>query len=111
MSHNRQSPVSGNSFRDALFQAAAGPSWKLSQHAQQRLSERGIVISKQDFDLMEKAAQQAEARGAKNAYLVAGRAGFVVNLPSRTVVTALDNREQSIVTQIDSVVFLDKLDR
>ncbi|SDW30656.1 flagellar operon protein [Alicyclobacillus hesperidum] len=111
MSYTRQSTLSSTSFHDVLFQAAAESSWKVSQHAQQRLSERGITISTHDFALMEKAARQAEARGAKNAYLVAGGAGLVVNLPSRTVVTALDHREQPIVAQIDSVVFLDKLDR
>lgn len=109
-----QRPVAGigSTFQDALRNAteSSNRSWNVSQHAQQRLSQRGIQLSKGDFDAMEQAAKQAEQKGATNAYMVLGPSGFVVNLPSRTVVTAMDNASHPVVTQIDSVVFVNKLD-
>ncbi|WP_245629999.1 hypothetical protein [Alicyclobacillus acidiphilus] len=102
----------GASFRDVLSAAAksATNGWNVSQHAQQRLSQRGIQLSASDLDAMERAAKQAEQKGATNAYMVLGPSGFVVNLPSRTVVTAMENASNPIVTQIDSVVFVNRLD-
>ncbi|WAH35400.1 hypothetical protein [Alicyclobacillus dauci] len=80
--------------------------WNISQHAQQRLQQRGITLSNRDLLAMDKVATQAEAKGAKNAYMVLGQTGLVVNLPSRTVVTAMDHRTDTVITQIDSVVFV-----
>ncbi|MFD1674698.1 hypothetical protein [Alicyclobacillus fodiniaquatilis] len=96
------------SFRDALSavtQPQTAP-WHISQHAQQRLAQRGIQLSTTDLEAMHQAATQAQQKGAKNAYMILGQSGLVVNLPSRTVVTAMDNQANTVVTQIDSVVFV-----
>lgn len=86
-------------------------SWRVSHHAGHRMAERGITLDSADWVAMERAAQQAEAKGARDTYMVMGDVGFVVHLPSRTVVTALSHQEHSVVTQIDSVVFLSRPDR
>lgn len=100
------------SFRDALDSVANRHSatWNVSQHAQQRLTARGIHLTNGDFHAMDAAASQAEQKGARTAYMVLGHAGLVVNLPSRTVVTAMENHSNTVVTQIDSVVFVNRLD-
>lgn len=59
---------------------------------------------------MDQVANQAQSKGSKNAYMIVGQAGLVVNLPSRTVVTAMQHEPNTIVTQIDSVVVVNKPD-
>ena len=86
-------------------------SWRVSQHANSRMAERGISLTSADWRAMEQAAQQAESKGARDTYMVMGDVGFVVHLPSRTLVTALKHEEHPIVTQIDSVVFVPRPDR
>lgn len=108
-------PKAGTSAKtfEAVLQAATkqqSRQWNISQHAQQRLQQRGIALSPNDLQAMDEAAVEAEQKGAKNTYMVLGQAGLVVNLPSRTVVTAMANRPDTVVTQIDSVVFVNKPD-
>lgn len=105
----RTSPSSGISFGDVLAKASSDSNqvdWRISQHAQERLAQRGITLSNADLSKMTLAAKQAQEKGAKDAYMVIGQTGLVVNLPSRTVVTAMNNQDSTIVTQIDSVVFV-----
>ncbi|WP_304458537.1 hypothetical protein [Alicyclobacillus sendaiensis] len=97
------------SFEQAMQDALAA--WRVSQHASSRMEERGISLSSADWNAMEQAARAAEAKGARDTYLVMGDVGFVVHLPSRTLVTALKHEEHPVVTQIDSVVFVSRLDR
>ncbi|AEJ43271.1 hypothetical protein [Alicyclobacillus acidocaldarius] len=96
-------------FRQLMQDALA--SWRVSQHATHRMEERGISLTSADWRAMEQAAKQAESKGARDAYMVMGDVGFVVHLPSRTLVTALKHEEHPIVTQIDSVVFVSRPDR
>lgn len=101
--------VAGNglspSFQD-LFQASAfGTSrLKVSSHAQTRMQERGIQLSKSDWNRVETAVERASQKGSKDAYLMMGKVGLVINVPNRTVITAMDHTSQTIVTNIDSVV-------
>lgn len=106
--------VSGSpQFEDVLARAkrVSDSGWTVSQHAKERLAQRGISLSAGDFKQMADAAIHAEQKGAKNAFMVVGSStGLVVHLPSRTVVTAMNHQANTIVTQIDSVVFVNKLD-
>lgn len=105
------SQTSTGSFQSMLDTAVRQRgTWNVSQHAQQRFSQRGISLSSGDLEAMERAAKQAEAKGSKNAYMIVGQAGMVVNLPSRTIVTAMDHQTDKVVTQIDSVVVVNKPD-
>ncbi|WP_367307432.1 hypothetical protein [Alicyclobacillus acidocaldarius] len=97
------------SFGQVMQDALA--SWRVSQHANHRMEERGISLTSADWRAMEQAAKQAESKGARDTYMVMGDVGFVVHLPSRTLVTALKHEEHPIVTQIDSVVFVSRPDR
>ncbi|GMA61561.1 hypothetical protein NZD89_17685 [Alicyclobacillus fastidiosus] len=102
----------GETFQAALSAAADRQSgtWNISAHAQQRLAQRGLSLSQSDLVAMDQVANQAQSKGSKNAYMIVGQAGLVVNLPSRTVVTAMQHEPNTIVTQIDSVVVVNKPD-
>lgn len=83
---------------------------RFSAHAQARLQERGMSLNEKELVRLQQAVDRAGQKGSKDAYVVYGDTGFVVNVPNRTVVTALVNQEDTVVTNIDSVVMLSRLD-
>jgi hypothetical protein len=59
---------------------------------------------------LERAVDAAAAKGAREALLLMDRLAFVVSVPRRTVITALDgsDAEDHVFTQIDSAVVVAK---
>lgn len=99
------------SFADALQQArqATEPApFKLSAHAEQRVSQRGISMTPAERDRIGDALQQLEASGARDALLLRPDAAFVVNVPNRTIITAMHQTElhRRVFTNIDSALLL-----
>ncbi len=80
---------------------------KLSKHAQQRLESRDISLSENEMDRINTAVQQAEAKGSKDSLVMMDNTAFVVNIPNRTVITAMSLAASNgnVFTNIDSVVF------
>ncbi|MCL6442026.1 MAG: hypothetical protein K6T83_00945 [Alicyclobacillus sp.] len=90
---------------------SAGPgSLRLSAHAAIRLQQRGMQLSTADLARLGQAVDQAQAKGSRDAYVLYGDTGFVVNVPNRTVITAIPSREDTIITNVDSVVVVKRLD-
>lgn len=103
---NQVSP-SAKTFADVLAKAKGqGDSLKFSSHAKTRLQQRGMVLTHADVAKLQQAVDKAGQKGSKDVYVVYGDAGFVVNVPNRTVVTAMMHREEPVITNIDSVVVL-----
>lgn len=100
------------SFREVLAntQGTSG-NLKLSSHAVTRMAQRGIQLSAGDWSKVEQAVTKAAEKGSKEAYVVYGNSGFVVNIPNQTVVTAMLNHDETVVTNIDSVVIVPGPDR
>lgn len=96
------------SLLEQVQQQAEPAQARLSSHAWQRIQQRGISMTATDQRLLGEAMQQLEAKGARDALLMRADAAFVVNVPSRTVVTAIDAHEmqERIFTQIDSAMLL-----
>jgi|APMed6443717190_1056831.scaffolds.fasta_scaffold00412_12 flagellar operon protein len=80
---------------------------KLSKHAQQRLESRDIVLSENEMDKINDAVQKAEAKGSKDSLVMMNNTAFLVNIPNKTVITAMSlaNASENVFTNIDSVVF------
>ncbi|MNY62545.1 hypothetical protein D3C86_1993760 [compost metagenome] len=57
---------------------------------------------------MNKAIDKAASKGAKDALLIMAGNGYIVNVPNRTVVTALDGQamNEHVFTQIDSAMII-----
>jgi flagellar operon protein len=80
---------------------------KFSNHALKRLENRNISLSDTDLEKIQNAVEKAELKGAKDSLVMMKDTAFIVNIPNKTVVTAmpLNNSEENIFTNIDSVVF------
>ncbi len=80
---------------------------KFSNHALKRLENRNIQLSSNEINKIQDAVQKAESKGSKDSLVMMNDTAFIVNIPNRTVVTALPVGEsnENIFTNIDSVVF------
>ncbi len=80
---------------------------KFSNHALKRLESRNINLSDVDLNKIQDAVEKAELKGAKDSLVMMKNTAFIVNIPNKTVVTAmpLGSSEENIFTNIDSVVF------
>ena len=105
------SAPSGESFADALRRAqepAPRRPLTLSAHAEQRIQQRAISLTPSEQDALSEAVAHLDAKGARDALLVRSDAAFVVNVPNRTVVTALGTEDLTarVFTGIDSALVL-----
>ncbi|NOH12125.1 MAG: flagellar protein [Chloroflexi bacterium] len=93
------------SFAQALDQAQQG-GVKFSNHAQKRLQSREIQMAGDGMNRLVEAVEKAETRGGKESLVLMDDLAFIVNVPERTVVTAIDTQKggEGVFTQIDSVV-------
>lgn len=86
---------------------------KFSQHAQTRLKARHIQLSPADVTKLGRAVDLAEQKGARDTLVMleqgpGRRVAFIVSVPNRTVITALDNASmrENVFTNIDSAVIV-----
>lgn len=100
-------------FADALQRARGSsfdalPDLKLSAHAEQRIAQRDISMTRPERQALGRAIRKLDAKGARDALLLRPDAAFVVNVPNRTVVTAINQSElqERIFTQIDSAMLV-----
>ncbi|WP_127531891.1 TIGR02530 family flagellar biosynthesis protein [Paenibacillus kobensis] len=81
---------------------------KFSSHAEQRIRQRGIQLQPETIAKLNQAVSQAASKGAVDSLIVLRDVALIVNVPNRTVVTALDHSQMAdtVFTQIDSAVIL-----
>jgi flagellar operon protein len=111
-------PIVGN---DSVFTPPAGKSKEsfasifngeleklsFSGHAMKRLESRDIQLDETTMGALQNAVDKAEAKGAKDSLVMMNDMAFIVNVPNRTVVTAMKiaEKQDAVFTNIDSVVF------
>lgn len=95
----------GRSF-DSIFKIELDK-LKFSSHATKRLEARNIELDENTLGKLQSAVDKAEAKGSKDSLVMLDETAFIVNIPNRTVITALHKNENkdNIFTNIDSVVF------
>lgn len=98
--------VEGKSSFDSIFRKEFDKI-KFSNHATKRIESRELQLSDEDMDKLNDAVNRAEAKGAKDSLVMMDKRAFIVNIPNKTVITAVDVEKSSenIFTNIDSVVF------
>ncbi|ANF96524.1 TIGR02530 family flagellar biosynthesis protein [Paenibacillus bovis] len=104
-SKNATSGSKPNEFQNILDQNLL----KFSNHASKRLEQRGIQFSKEQMNSLNQAIDKAAAKGSKDSLiLMQNNVALIVNVPNRTVVTAMDGNsmKDNVFTQIDSAVII-----
>lgn len=102
---NVQQPAAGaksfhETFRDSLV--------RISHHAEIRLQQRGIELKPEQMVKIQSAIDKAAAKGAKESLILMDNMAMIVNVKSKTIVTALDGNamKDNVFTQIDSAVII-----
>ena len=92
------------SFKETLGRSIV----KFSHHAEIRLAQRGIALKQEALTKIGHAIDKAAAKGAKDSLVVYNGIAMIINVPSRTVVTAMDGNsvQGNVFTQIDSAVIV-----
>ena len=107
----RQAPArpgagGGGSFADVLAAKVKSSPLRFSSHALQRIERRGIKVDEATLGRLDGGVARAAAKGARDSLVLVDQTAFVVSVPNRTVITAVDRehmREQ-VFTNIDSAV-------
>ena len=105
--------VSDVAFEDVLRQkqnqaVMESSELKFSKHAANRLNDRNILLTDSQNVRLENGVKQASEKGITESLVLIDSLAFIVNIPNRTVVTALDQTEtnSNIFTNIDGAVII-----
>ena len=81
---------------------------RFSKHAVNRLSLRNIELTNDQMQRLQEGARQAGERGIKDSLILVDQLAFIVNVPSGTVITALDSElsNEQVFTNIDGAVIV-----
>jgi flagellar operon protein len=98
-------PSSEPTFADVL-RTQPGQPVRFSSHALQRVERRGIDLDPATLGRLNDGVDRAAAKGARASVVLVDQTAFVVAVPSRTVITAVDREhmKQQVFTNIDSAV-------
>ncbi len=105
---NQVSESSKVSFRDILEkqQAVETGTLKFSKHANDRLASRNIDLSDEQLERLETGARKAQAKGINESLVMVDNIAFIVNIKNNTVVTAVNDSEDKVFTNIDGAVII-----
>ena len=81
---------------------------KFSKHAAMRLEDRNINLSEEQSERLETGVRKASEKGIRESLVIVDSLAFIVNVPNKTVVTAMEQNESddNIYTNIDGAVFM-----
>lgn len=98
------------SFKQILenSQTKAESQVRFSKHAAGRLADRNIELTENQLDRLQEGTQKAGAKGIKESLVIVDQLAFIVNVPSSTVVTAMNRQDaaENIFTNIDGAVII-----
>lgn len=96
--------AAGTSFADVLKDRTG--ELKFSAHADSRIKSRNIEMTPDVMEKLQEAVCSAEGKGSRDSLILLKGKAFIVNIPNRTVVTAMDGESirENVFTNIDSTV-------
>ena len=110
---NQSSKKSDISFEEVLrrqqsLSTTGSETLKFSKHATQRLESRGISLSDEQNERLQSGVEKASAKGINESLVLVDSLAFIVNVPNKTVVTAMDQTEtqSNVFTNIDGAVIM-----
>lgn len=109
---SQNAAVSGRPFQQYLTESlgttAKAQPLTFSQHAVNRLRERGITLAVPQLERLETAVQKAASKGAKESLILMDNVAYVVSIVNRKIITAVDDgsMKDNVFTNIDSAIFV-----
>lgn len=81
---------------------------KFSKHASSRLTDRNITLTSSQRERLESGTVKAEEKGIQESLVVVDELAFIVSIPNKTVITAMDRSDttDNVFTNIDGAVFM-----
>lgn len=101
-------PRQNHQFRHLLDQYKAPEvisDLKFSSHALQRLERRGIQFGASEHSRILSGVNSLAQKGVKEGLVVMDQHRFVVSVANKTVITALNAKDQDVYSNIQGVVF------
>ncbi len=93
---------------NADFKQIFNEELRFSKHANERIKDRKIELSRQDLNNLESAVKKAEEKGIQNSLVLMNDHVFIVNVKTGTVITAVDegHLKENVFTNIDGAVIV-----
>ena len=98
---NRIPPA--KSFREVLDSVKSNE-LVFSKHANERLLSRNIDLSASQLERLQNGARRAEEKGIKESLVMVDNLAFIVNVRNNTVITAVNEKDDKVFTNIDGAV-------
>lgn len=97
--------ILSNKINDAVGNASE---IRFSKHAMKRLNDRSISLTPEQSERLKDGVRKADAKGINESLVMVDDLAFIVNVPSKTVVTAMDDDHtgQNVFTNIDGAVIV-----
>ena len=105
----QQSAAASKGFADVLKgELDKNDGVKFSKHAMERIQSRGVDMSQQTLDSLNRAVTKARAKDCKDIAVIGEANAFIVSVQNNTVITTMNALEmrENIFTNIDSAVLL-----
>lgn len=77
---------------------------RFSKHANQRLQSRNIDLSKAQLERLEQGTNKAREKGIRESLVMVDDLAFIVNIKNNTVITAVNDSDTGVFTNIDGAV-------
>lgn len=79
---------------------------KFSKHANERLESRNIILSNEQINRLNEGVDRARDKQIKESLVMMDDLAFIVNVKNNTVVTALEQKDDGVFTNIDGAVIV-----
>ena len=81
---------------------------EILKHAAVRLENRGIELTDAQLERLNDGARKAGQKGIRDSLVIVDDLAFIVNVPNKTVVTAMNSREteENVFTNINGAVIM-----
>ena len=79
---------------------------KFSKHANERLASRNIDLTDEQMARLETGAKKAGEKGINESLVMVDDLAFIVNIKNSTVITAINDGEDKVITNIDGAVII-----
>ena len=99
----RNNTADGLSFQQIL-ENKQNEELHFSKHANERLANRNIDLTEEQKKRLKEGVNRASSKGIRDSLVMVDNMAFIVNVTNRTVITAVDNGDDKIFTNIDGAV-------